>query len=1347
MEENPEGNGQRSARRKTGEDFLVVGIGASAGGVRALEQFFERMPPDPGMAFVAVLHLSPEHESNLAGMIRRYTAMPVEQISGAVPIKPNHVYVIPPAKHLVMEDGHIRLAEPDGEAGRRVPIDVLFRSLGANYREHAIGVVLSGTGSDGTLGLRRIKEEGGISIAQDPQEAEYDAMPRAAIREGLVDFVLPVVEMPAKIIGIRDVSQKIKLPPEGNEPPKGRELDALRDMVGMLRVRTGYDFSGYKQSSLLRRVTRRMQMRQVPDLAGYLRYLREHPAEVPELMQDLLISVTNFFRDSEAFDFLAKEVVPKVFEGKKETDQVRVWVTGCATGEEAYSVAILLAEHAAGLERPPRIQVFATDLDEAAIGQARDGAFPETIAADVSPERLKQFFVRERDHYFVKKHVRETVLFAAHNVLRDPPFSRLDMVSCRNLLIYLNREAQDRVLEVFHFSLQPGGFLFLGSAESADSLPDLFSPVQKKLRVYRRTTVASTLRNVPPMPLLGKWVPRTIPDPFEAGLKSYRFAELHRTLLEHYAPPSVLVNETHDLVHVSDTAGRFLRVAGGEPSRNLLSLVHPELRLDLRAALFSAMQEMEEVTTRPLLVNLDGGAHRVRMRVRPVTRPDLHATYLLVIFDGEPAETALAEGVGDEGAGARPDVEAVARLEEELQQMRTVLRATVEQHETSTEELRASNEELQALNEELRSTTEELGRTNADLSNLLVATEIATVFLDRQLNIARYTPHFTELFNVRPADVGRPLADLTHHLDYDELSADAARVLRRLEPFEREVRSSEGGWFSARLHPYRTEDDHIAGVVITLVDVTELRRAEEARYFLASIVESSKDAIITVDFAGNITSWNTAAEELYGYPAAEAVGKPLSMLTLPEDLKGVLEAADAVRRGETVEAYEAVRVHKDGRQLNLELRLSPVKDAAGRIIGVSTIARDLTERKLVDEELLARDEELRARDEELLLLLQSVTDHAIFTMDTEGRITRWNTGARNVFGFTEEDALGRNTAIIFTPEDRESGEHLKEMETAKAKGCAADERWHVRKDGSRFYASGVLTPLLRGGSVVGYVKVARDLTGERLLEEERAALTRQLDQEHSQLEQRIEERTAALLQEVAERKAAEERVRELVTRIVGTQELERRRMSRDLHDMLGQQLTALRLNLEAAREMAGDGEKVAARIEQAQEVAARLEGEIDFLAWELRPAALDEFGLPAALENFVHEWSKHFNVAADYHSTGLRKGRLAPDAETNLYRIAQEALNNVAKHAGATRVGVILERRDGDLALIVEDDGKGFEPGGEAVSSERGMGLLSMRERAALLGGELDIESAPGDGTTVFVRIPLPRDRKGTRNA
>jgi two-component system, chemotaxis family, CheB/CheR fusion protein len=1225
----------RPTPRTNNHDFPVVGLGASAGGIRALEQFFDAMPSDAGMAFVIILHLSPEYESNLASMIQRKTLMPVVQVNESVKVKPNHVYVIPPAMHLRMVDGTIRLADPEHDRGRRVPIDLFFRSLGDAYREHAIGVVLSGTGTDGTLGLRRIKEEGGISLAQDPQEAEYDGMPRSAIAEGLVDFVMPVASMPEKLIGIKQASERIQLPPDGDHPPRGEEVAALRDILSMLRIRTGHDFSNYKQSTILRRVTRRMQVSETPDLASYLQYLREHTPEVQELQQDMLISVTNFFRDHGAFDFLNQEIMPKLFEGKSDGEQVRVWVTGCASGEEAYSIAILLAEHTEHLDRPPGVQIFATDLDDESIIQARDGLYPETIAADVTPERLRRFFSQEGQHYRVKKQVREMVLFAPHNILRDPPFSRLDLVSCRNLLIYLNRETQDRVLEIFHFSLRSEGFLFLGSAESADSVPDLFTPVEKKLRIFRRCGVTSSVQYIPQMPLPGRWDIK-IPETRMPGRKSYSYSELHQILLEQYAPPSVLVNEAYDVIHISENAGRYLRFGGGEPSRNLLTLMHPDLRLDARAALYTATQENRQTETRHIDVNIDGARRQVKVIVRPVRHSEFQPTFMLIIFD-ESGETAQTGAAGSPGApsGATNDMNhVVQRLEDELQQTRRMLRTTVEQYETSTEELKASNEELQAINEELRAATEELetskeelqsvneelqtvnlelkdnveelSHTNADLQNLLISTDIGTVFLDRKLRITRFTPRLADLFNVLQSDIGRPLAHITHKLEYAELAEDAERVLHTLETIEREVRSRDGRWHLARLLPYRTIEDKVEGVVLTFVDITRRRQAETR---------------------------------------------------------------------------------------------------------------------------------VKVGEERLRVLIDSVEDYGIFTTDLHGCVNTWNRGAENIFGYTESEIVGRSAEVMFTPEDRERGVPEQEMERARSEGRAEDERWHIRKDGSRFFASGVMTPL-RDSEVLGYVKVLRDLTERQGMEDE-------LRRSRDDLDVRVEERTSEL-------EESNEQIKDLLHRIVTTQELERQRISRELHDHLGQQLTALRLSVESLKDQAGGRGRLREKAEQVQALVTQLDKDVDFLAWELRPAGLETVGLVAALENFIQEWSKHFRIAGEFHARGFdgvsKSGasfQLAPDFETNLYRIAQEALNNIVKHAEASRADVIFERRDHHAVLIIEDDGRGFDIEQQTQAEHRGMGLISMRERASLIGGTLEVETAPGEGTTVYVRVPQRSDGAG----
>ena len=837
------------------KDFPVVGIGASAGGIKALKQFFAEMPPDSGMAFVVILHLSQTHESHLAEIIQTQTAMPVEQITKTVKVEPNKVYVIPPAKYLEMTDGVIALRKPERIRGKRVPIDLLFRTLGDAYGKNGIAVVLSGTGSDGTLGLKRVKESGGIAFAQEPAEAEYDGMPRSAIGTGLVDLILPVAQMPEKIIAIRQFAKKLGLDREDEAEkvllPKTDE-GILREILSVLRVRTGHDFANYKRPTLFRRIARRLQVRELENMSDYLVFLREHPTEVQSLFNDLLITVTNFFRDKEAFAALETKVVPQLFAHKSAGDTVRVWTAACATGEEAFSIAILLCEHASTLNDPPKIQIFASDINESAIRTAREHFYDEAIVADVSPERLKRFFIREGNGYRVKKELRELVLFAPHNILRDPPFSRLDLITCRNLLIYLARETQERVMEIFNFALRGDGFLFLGSSESAETTPSLFTAVNKKQRIYRcRPTLAH--HKLPAISVPDHWqikLPET-PERSEKNAPTGSFADLHLRLVEQFAPPSVLVNEDYEIVHSSPTAGKFLQFIGGEPSRNLLKVAHPAIQLDLRAALMTAKQENRQSESSNIRVRLNGRESFVNLIVRP-SEDDL----FLIIFE-ESAETSALEtkSIAEIVAGDEAIKSVVLRLEEELQTARNRLRNTIEQSETSTEELKASNEELQAINEELRSASEELetsqeelqslneelvtvnhelkdkvdeiSRANSDLQNLMGSTDIGTIFLDRDLNIKFYTPPVKELFNIIPSDIGRPFEHLTHKFKDGNLVTDAETVLKNLKTVEREILTADNRRFVARLLPYRTMEDRIDGVVLNFVNFTERWLAEK----------------------------------------------------------------------------------------------------------------------------------------------------------------------------------------------------------------------------------------------------------------------------------------------------------------------------------------------------------------------------------------------------------------------------------------------------------------------------------------------------------------------------------------
>ena len=703
---------------------------------------------------------------------------------------------------------------------------------------HSAAIVLSGADGDGAIGIKRIKERGGLTIAQDPDEAEHAGMPRAAIATGMVDWVLQVGAMPARLVKYHELATRLKLPPEiGPQPAKSAPVHpsvadaelALRDVLAFLRTRTRRDFSYYKRATILRRIGRRLQVNGIDDLPTYLEFLRTNPGEAGALLQDMLISVTNFFRDREAFDALALEI-PSLFRGKGPGDSVRVWVAGCATGEEAYSIAMLLYEYARTLDAPPQIQVFATDLDVDVIKSARDGIYPDAIAADVSEERLRRWFLKEVHGYRVRREIRELVLFALHDLLKDSPFSRLDLVSCRNLFIYLDASAQSRAFDIFHFALRPGGRLFLGMSESVDNDSGLFALIDKKYRVYEQRPATRATLPVPfgtstlarSLELKEKSgerpvVPKTNGGAAPVVVASLRselergpsFGELHYRLIERFAPPSVVVNKAYDIVHLSDSAGRFLQFAGGELTRNLLQLVHPMLRLDLRAALFTAMQSKAPASAFNVQMEVDGEPIAINIRVSPAT--DLAPDYLLVVFEPQ----AGTPGARDDRARNAQSDAVAQHLERELETTKSQLRETVEQAESSTAELKASNEELHAMNEELRSATEELetsreelqsineelttvnlelknrvdelGYANADLHNLMAATAIATIFLDRDLRIMRYTPPAVELFSLIPTDIGRPLTDLTHRLEYPEMERDAKRALGELMPAEREV--------------------------------------------------------------------------------------------------------------------------------------------------------------------------------------------------------------------------------------------------------------------------------------------------------------------------------------------------------------------------------------------------------------------------------------------------------------------------------------------------------------------------------------------------------------------------------
>jgi two-component system, chemotaxis family, CheB/CheR fusion protein len=1112
----------------------LVALGGSAGAIPFLQRFFRSVPPAPGLAFVVVIHLGAEHDSQLSQVLQACTSLRVVQLVDRQPVRADTVYVIPPRKLILSDGDHLLVQDMAVERTRHVAVDLLFRTVADTRGPHAAAVILSGADGDGAIGIKRIKERGGLTIAQDPEECQHDGMPRTAIATGMVDWTLPVEDIAPRLMAFFRLEKHLALPAEDAPVPADNAVRSaqaeglLREVLAYLRTRTGRDFTHYKRATIVRRIGRRMQINGTDNLAGYLNFLRTRPGEAPALLQDLLISVTNFFRDADAFAALEPHLRQLVrSRTSSAADSIRVWVCGCATGEEAYSLAILLAELAREVDDAPLIQVFATDLDEQAIRVGREGLYPATIEADVSPERLRRYFAKEHRGYRVRREIRELVLFAQHDLLKDSPFSRLDLASCRNLLIYLSREAQQCAFQTFHFALKPQGLLFLGSSETCDESGDLFAVLDKRHRLFRHRTVP---RPVMPVPigvttLTQAVVVREVPQAgpavggrsFEApapGLarrqgdeRGLSWAALHFKLLETMAPPSLLVDREYEIVHLSASAGRFLQHVGGEPSRNLLRVVHPALRLEMRAALAQAGQAGRIVEAEVPRVPLPDGEHAVSLRVCPVQETGVQL--FMVLLDARPPGGAAA--VAPEAGGPQRSDLVASQLDRELERLKSQLRETVEQSEASTEELKASNEELQAMNEELRSATEELetgreelqsmneelstvnyelkskveelGHANSDMHNLMDATAIATVFLDRELSIMRYTPTAVALFNLIPSDVGRPLADLATRLDYPALGQDAARVLDRLAPVEREMGLPDGTWFLVRLLPYRTLEDRIAGVVLSFIDITERKRAEEVRLWLAHVVAALTDAVISFAADETVLSWNAAAERIFGWTAQEAIGQPLTTL-LPGGQGDDGAANDFVRRvaaGASVGPVEMLRRRKDGSSRYVSLSAAPIRDAQGVILGGTAIVRDVTEAH-------AAAEALRASEERLRLVIDNAREYAIFTLDLERRVTGWNSGAERLLGYAGAEMVGHSADIIFTEEDRLAGAPAAEAAAARQSGTATDDRVHTRKDGSRFWASGMVMLMRdREGREVGLVKILRDQTAER---ESRQALER-----------------------------------------------------------------------------------------------------------------------------------------------------------------------------------------------------------------------------------------------------------------
>ena len=1080
-------------------EFPIVGIGSSAGGLEALQKLLGGMPPDSGLGVVIAAHLDPTQISHLTELLARITPLPVVQIERSIKVEPDHVYVIAPDRELSIKGGVLHTEKPRAPRGHRHPVDSFFRSLAEDQGKRAIAIILSGTGTNGSLGLRFIKAEGGIAIVQDPDTAAFQGMPRSAIGTGIVDLVLPPEKMPDALIGLAQ-HPYVKRPAKTIEAvaPEAR-LDTL---LAILRTEAGRDFTGYKRGTLLRRIHRRMGLHRIEGMQHYIERLHNDPLEVKALTADLTINVTGFFREPEAWATLAETVIAPLVRERPSQAPIRVWVPGCSTGEEAYSVVMLIAEQAELAGKNFDVRVFATDVAEGVLAPARAGHYPASVSLDLGEQRLDRFFDQADDTLFVKKFVRDAVTFAPQNLLEDPPFSRMDLITCRNLLIYLKPDAQKRVLGLFHFALCEGGHVFLGPAETVAAQEELFQPVSKKWRIFRR--VGPTRHDVVDFALLGGHASPVGSQPANAATTEPRLRAgdlMMQALVDRYAPASALIDAQHRVQYLRGPTENFLRPASGEPSHNLLAMARPGLQTALRAAVQKAVAENREVAAQAH-VRRNGVEHPVRVVVAPIKAGG--TTRLLVSF---------VEGqLGQEATPAEPaDVPSESQLQSDLDTAREDLRLTVEQMEASNEELKASNEEIRSINEELQASNEELEtskeelqslneelntvnnqlqaklseleeRTN-DLNNLLNSTDIATLFLDRALCIRWFTPAMKALFELIPTDIGRPISHFAQRFSGGDLIEDARAVLAKLSPMDTEVVNDQGRWYLRHMLPYRTEDDRIGGVVVSFTDITERKQGEqrllEAKEFAESIVDTVPTPLVVLTPQLRVQSANeffykcfeVTREDTEGCTLFELGGRQWDIPELRRLLEDVLPQETHFDDFEVEDDFPRIGRRSmllNGRRLdNVDLILLAIQD--------------ITQQK-------AAEAAVRASEERLRKVLETDAVGVVF-FDESGTVIDANELFLRMTGYLRSEVESRELSWpMLTPADWVELS-LQELDKVRRTGRIGPyEKEYLRKDGSRSWM------LFAGASLEDrtIVEFCIDINDRKRVEAERELLAQEL---------------------------------------------------------------------------------------------------------------------------------------------------------------------------------------------------------------------------------------------------------------
>ncbi len=1036
---------EASSQLEQGADFPIVGIGASAGGLEAFENFFSNMPADCGCAFVLVTHLDPTHKSLLVDLIKRYTKMNVISAEDRMEVKPNWVYVIPPNQDMTISGGRLILKKPTEPRFSRLPIDQFFRSLAEDKREKAICIVLSGTGSDGTLGVRKIKEVGGMVMVQDPETAKYGGMPSSSINNAVVDYISPPDKMPNELISyvqhiFGTTKPKIELAPLETK-------DFMKNITDLLYFNTGLDFTAYKENTLFRRIEKRMAVCQISHIAEYYHYLKRIPREINILFKELLIGVTHFYRDKEAFIAFEEKIVPELFKDRDPDDIIRVWVLGCSTGEEAYSIAIILLDYINKHYQDFKLQIYGTDIDDASIEKARAGIYPDSIAADVPLELLEKYFSRKENFYQIKKIVRDSVVFAIQNAIKDPPFSKLDLICCRNLLIYFVPEIQKKLIRLFHYALKPEKFLFLGSSEAISGFEHFFIEIDRKWKLFRKKEDYSDLKELPIFPPLFDYsIKPKEKDIFKQPIEKVSYQQLIESLvLKRYALSSVIINSNNDILYIHGKVGNFLEIPQGETNTNILEMAREGLKLELAMAIRKSLIEKKEVRQEKIRVPINGTETYINIITYPLTDPPSVQGLMVIFFEEvipEPLEKIKEPipGIVETAAQQR-----VKQLEDDLKTTQEYLQTTIEELETSNEELKSTNEELQSSNEELQSTNEELqtskeelqsvneelltvnteleakitelAKSYNDMSNFLSSTKIGTAFLDKELKINHFTQAFAAIFNLIPSDIGRPIHHIVPNIRYKTLIQDIEEVLRTLTPKEFEVQTNDLKWYLMKIVPYQTIENVIEGIVLTIIEFTEQKQMKEAlqrseeKYRL--LIENAPEGVWAFDRAGILTFVNSRISEILRYTKEEMLGKHIFSFMDENNIKIAKKFIEQTKK-EIRETYSLDLIRKDKTCAYTRSAISPIYDDGGVYSGLMGIVEDITSSKEAEEKLVKSE-----------LKFNNIQD-LIFIYNFKGNILEVNQEAYERLGYSVEEFSKLEMQKITSPKYIELFKNLEE---------------------------------------------------------------------------------------------------------------------------------------------------------------------------------------------------------------------------------------------------------------------------------------------------------------------------------